>query len=141
MFRCLQQNVHQLQQREHASSGGSHTHPHTHKHTHMHAQANTHTHTYTHTHTQVHPDPDRPDHIGLKYYEFAGRLVGKCLYECACGNPLLVKARFTRSFLAQIIGLRINYKVTGHICAYCIPLNLIMSDKVIKKESLISHFF
>ena len=27
--------------------------------------------------------------------------------------PLLIKARFTRSFLAQIIGLRIHYKVRG----------------------------
>ena len=27
------------------------------------------------------------------------------------GNTLLVKARFSRSFLAQLIGLRTNYKV------------------------------
>ncbi len=60
---------------------------------------------------QVHPNPNRPEHLQLKYFEFAGRLVGKSLYESACGNPLMVKARFTRSFLAQIIGLRINYKV------------------------------
>ena len=37
--------------------------------------------------------------------------MGKCLYESAMGNPMLIKARFTRSFLAQLIGLRINHKV------------------------------
>ena len=61
--------------------------------------------------TQVHPSTHRPSHLKLKHFEFAGRVVGKCLYESAVGNPMLVKARFTRSFLAQIIGLRINYKV------------------------------
>lgn len=46
-------------------------------------------------------------------YEFAGRVVGKCLYESALGGAYkqMVRARFTRSFLAQIIGLRMNYKV------------------------------
>lgn len=46
-------------------------------------------------------------------YEFAGRLVGKCLYESSLGGAYkqLVRARFTRSFLAQIIGLRMHYKV------------------------------
>lgn len=63
---------------------------------------------------QLHPNPKwrRQAHLTLKHYEFAGKVVGKCLYECAVGEyPILVKARFTRSFLAQIIGLRINYKV------------------------------
>ena len=62
---------------------------------------------------QVHPNPTpkRPSHWKMKHYEFAGKVVGKCLYESALGNPLFVKARFTRSFLAQIIGLRINHKV------------------------------
>lgn len=60
----------------------------------------------------VHPNPDRPPHLRLKMYEFAGRVVGKCLYESALGGAYkqLVRARFTRSFLAQIIGLRMNYK-------------------------------
>jgi hypothetical protein len=44
-----------------------------------------------------------------KLFEFAGRIVGKCLLETAHGNVRLVKARFMRSFLAQLIGLRINY--------------------------------
>lgn len=62
---------------------------------------------------QVHPNAERPAHLRLKMYEFAGRVVGKCLYESALGGAYkqLVRARFTRSFLAQIIGLRMNYKV------------------------------
>lgn len=62
---------------------------------------------------QVHPNAERPGHLRLKMYEFAGRIVGKCLYESALGGAYkqLVRARFTRSFLAQIIGLRMNYKV------------------------------
>nr|KAF6483122.1 apoptosis resistant E3 ubiquitin protein ligase 1 [Rousettus aegyptiacus] len=61
----------------------------------------------------VHPNPNRPAHLRLKLYEFAGRLVGKCLYESSLGGAYkqLVRARFTRSFLAQIIGLRMHYKV------------------------------
>ncbi|KAM9786406.1 apoptosis-resistant E3 ubiquitin protein ligase 1 isoform X1 [Syngnathus typhle] len=60
----------------------------------------------------VHPNAERPAHLRLKIYEFAGRVVGKCLYESALGGAYkqLVRARFTRSFLAQIIGLRMNYK-------------------------------
>ncbi|XP_071486996.1 apoptosis-resistant E3 ubiquitin protein ligase 1-like [Diadema antillarum] len=61
----------------------------------------------------VHPNPNRPSYLSkLKYYEFAGKLIGKCLCESSlAGNaPLVVKARFTRSFLAQLIGLRITHK-------------------------------
>uniref|UniRef100_A0A671PPW6 Apoptosis-resistant E3 ubiquitin protein ligase 1 n=1 Tax=Sinocyclocheilus anshuiensis TaxID=1608454 RepID=A0A671PPW6_9TELE len=60
----------------------------------------------------VHPNADRPPHLRVKMYEFTGRVVGKCLYESALGGTYkqLVRARFTRSFLAQIIGLRMNYK-------------------------------
>ncbi|ESO94312.1 hypothetical protein LOTGIDRAFT_215855 [Lottia gigantea] len=60
----------------------------------------------------VHPNPKRPMKLKLKYYEFAGKLVGKCLYESCLGRSYrqLVKARFSRSFLAQLIGLRVNYK-------------------------------
>lgn len=68
----------------------------------------------------VHPNPKRPAHLKLKHYEFAGRIVGKCLYESALGGSYrqLVRARFTRSFLAQIIGLRVHYKVKfrDHLC-------------------------
>ncbi|KAI5710424.1 hypothetical protein M8J75_008552 [Diaphorina citri] len=59
----------------------------------------------------VHPNPKRPAHLKLKYFEFAGRIVGKCLYESALGYNFAqyVNARFTRSFLAQLTGLRVNY--------------------------------
>ena len=61
----------------------------------------------------VHPNPNRPNHLKLKHYEFAGRIVGKCLYESALGGGYrqTVRARFTRSFLAQLIGLRVHFKV------------------------------
>ncbi|XP_070577251.1 apoptosis-resistant E3 ubiquitin protein ligase 1-like isoform X2 [Ptychodera flava] len=61
----------------------------------------------------VHPNPRRPPHLSkMKYYEFAGKMVGKCLYESSMGQGYrqLVKAKFTRSFLAQLIGLRVSYK-------------------------------
>ena len=60
----------------------------------------------------VHPNWKMPPCFKLKHYEFAGKLVGKCLYESSLGARFrqLVKARFTRSFLAQLIGLRVHYK-------------------------------
>ncbi|XP_063624690.1 apoptosis-resistant E3 ubiquitin protein ligase 1 [Cydia splendana] len=60
----------------------------------------------------VHPNPERPKHLKLKHFELAGKLVGKCLYESALGGSYrqLVRARLSRSFLAQIIGLRVHYK-------------------------------
>ncbi|XP_060068994.1 apoptosis-resistant E3 ubiquitin protein ligase 1-like [Ylistrum balloti] len=62
----------------------------------------------------VHPTPTcrRKQELKLKYYEFAGKVVGKCLYDSALGSAYrqLVKARFSRSFLAQLIGLQVNYK-------------------------------
>jgi len=61
----------------------------------------------------VHPNPKLPPSFKLKHYEFAGKLVGKCLYESSMGAECrqLVKARFSRSFLAQLIGLRVHYKL------------------------------
>jgi len=61
----------------------------------------------------VHPNHQRPAHVKLKHFEFAGRLAGKCLFESALGGSYrqLVRARFSRSFLAQLIGLRVHYKV------------------------------
>lgn len=60
----------------------------------------------------VHPNPRRPAHLKLKHYEYAGRIVSKCLYESSLGSGYrqLVRARFSRSFLAQLIGLRVHYK-------------------------------
>lgn len=48
----------------------------------------------------------------LSYFEFAGRLVGKSLLDASLGSNFkcLINARFSRSFLAQWIGLRINYR-------------------------------
>lgn len=65
----------------------------------------------------VHPINKRAPNFKLKHYEFAGRIVGKCLYESALGGSYrqLVRARFTRSFLAQIIGLRVHYRVCQKI--------------------------
>lgn len=81
---------------------------------------------------QVHPNSQRMDE-DLKTYEFAGKIVGKCLYESARGSTYrqsyrqLVKARFSRSFLAQLIGLRVHYRV----CIKCYDLS----------NFFISHFF
>ncbi|KAJ6649770.1 Apoptosis-resistant E3 ubiquitin protein ligase 1, partial [Pseudolycoriella hygida] len=60
----------------------------------------------------VHPNPNRLPNLKLKYFEFAGKIVAKCLYESALGGSYrqLVRARFSRSFLAQLIGLRVHYK-------------------------------
>ncbi|XP_053612739.1 apoptosis-resistant E3 ubiquitin protein ligase 1 isoform X2 [Plodia interpunctella] len=60
----------------------------------------------------VHPNPHRDPSLKLKYFEMAGKLVGKCLYESALGGAYrqLLRARLSRSFLAQIIGLRVHYK-------------------------------
>lgn len=67
---------------------------------------------------QVHPNPKRPPDLKLKLYEFAGKIVGKCLFESSLGRPYrqLVKARFSKSFLAQLMGLRVNYKVRLVFC-------------------------
>lgn len=79
---------------------------------------------------QVHPNPNRPAHLRLKMYEFAGRLVGKCLYESSLGGAYkqLVQARFTHSFLAQIIGLRMHYKVMSK-CAL-LPRALAINSRI-----------
>ncbi|KAK3093591.1 hypothetical protein FSP39_017830 [Pinctada imbricata] len=60
----------------------------------------------------VHPNPLRSTEFKLRYYEFAGKIVGKCLYDSARGSAYrqLVKAKLSRSFLAQLIGLQVNYR-------------------------------
>ncbi len=47
-----------------------------------------------------------------KLYRFAGRVVGKCLYESAHGTTYRqqLPARLAKSFLAQLVGLRVHYK-------------------------------
>jgi hypothetical protein len=49
----------------------------------------------------------------LKHYEMAGKVVGKCLFESAAGDAYrqMVNARFSRSFIAQILGIPPNYQV------------------------------
>lgn len=63
----------------------------------------------------VHPNPagNRTIHWPLKYYELAGKIVGKCLFETAIGssNQQMVNGRFSKSFLAQVLGLRPSYRV------------------------------
>ncbi|ODN05808.1 Apoptosis-resistant E3 ubiquitin protein ligase 1 [Orchesella cincta] len=59
-----------------------------------------------------------PNHLrdqtkwSLKHYELAGKVVGKCLFETAMGGfyKQMVNGRFTRSFLAQLIGFTPQYK-------------------------------
>ncbi|XP_071041064.1 apoptosis-resistant E3 ubiquitin protein ligase 1 isoform X3 [Parasteatoda tepidariorum] len=75
----------------------------------------------------VHPCPGykRPPNLKLKYFEFAGKIVGKCLYESSLGSTYrqLVKAKFSRSFLAQLIGLSVHYKEVDLIPnGYMIPV-------------------
>ena len=62
----------------------------------------------------VHPNPHRASDVKLKEYEFCGKFIGKALYESALGGTYrqMIRAQFTRPFLAQIIGLRVNYKVS-----------------------------
>jgi hypothetical protein len=61
----------------------------------------------------VHPNANR-DHskYTLKHYDLAGKIVGKCLYESSQGGfyKQMVNARFSRSFLGQIIGFSTHYK-------------------------------
>jgi hypothetical protein len=38
----------------------------------------------------VHPNPSRSNHLKLKYYEFAGKIVGKCLYGMQKHDLLLL---------------------------------------------------
>ena len=63
-------------------------------------------------HGPVHPSFPIPAGYTVDHYRFAGNLAAKCLYESSPGPGYrqLVTARFTRSFLAQLVGSRVNYK-------------------------------
>lgn len=63
----------------------------------------------------IHPNPKVAKNR-LAYYEFAGKIIGKALIDSAFGYSCkcLVSARFSRSFLAQLIGLRVNYHYFEH---------------------------
>ena len=59
----------------------------------------------------VHPNPDAPAD-SKKLFRFAGLIVGKMLYESAHGVTYRqhLPARLAKSFLARLVGLRINYR-------------------------------
>ena len=44
-------------------------------------------------------------------YKFAGKIVGKCLYESAHGITYsqYLPVRLAKSFLTQLVGLRVNF--------------------------------
>ena len=83
----------------------------------------------------VHPNPSskRLSSFKLSYYEIAGKIVGKCLLESSDSDRSMhmISARFSRSFLAQLIGLRVHYKVNfkikGENCFYRISLTIILN--------------
>ncbi|XP_057317019.1 apoptosis-resistant E3 ubiquitin protein ligase 1-like isoform X2 [Hydractinia symbiolongicarpus] len=61
----------------------------------------------------IHPNPFRKEkYQKIKFFELAGQIVGKCLVECSCGQvrQQYVKARFTRSFLSQLLGLGVSWR-------------------------------
>lgn len=68
----------------------------------------------------------------LRYFEFAGKIVGKCLFDSAKGSGYrqLVKAKFSRSFLAQLIGLQVNYKVELHNCRNLVKLSMFICELI-----------
>ena len=57
----------------------------------------------------VHPNRVLQPGISMATFQFAGKLVGKAMYESAHGRKVNLPARFTRSFLASLLGLRSNY--------------------------------
>ena len=57
----------------------------------------------------VHPTQTLPLHLQMDHFKFAGRMVGKALFESATGNAVYLPARFTRSFLAALLGLRVDH--------------------------------
>ena len=56
--------------------------------------------------------PEGLERNALKMYKFAGKIVGKCLVESAHGTTYRqqLPVRLAKSFLAQIVGLRVQYK-------------------------------
>ena len=66
----------------------------------------------------IHPNPF-PEVFGrnaMKVYKFAGKVVGKCLLESAQGSTYRqqLPIRLAKSFLASIVGLRVQYKHFAH---------------------------
>ena len=61
--------------------------------------------------SSVGPNPFPPPHVKLKHFRFAGKLVGKALYESSMGDTyrLNINAQLCKSFLAQIIGVGTHF--------------------------------
>ena len=63
------------------------------------------------------PNPFPPCDVRTKLmFKFAGKLVGKCLYESAYGVSYRqhLPVRLSKSFLAQLVGLRVSYMHFAH---------------------------
>ncbi len=58
------------------------------------------------------PNPSLPQKLKMRMFKFAGKLVGKMLYESAHGQTYrqLLPVRLAKSFLAQLVGLRVHYR-------------------------------
>ena len=54
-----------------------------------------------------HPNPAMDPKQHEQIYILIGQIIGKCLIESAYDNPIFLDARLTRSFLAQLLGLRV----------------------------------
>ena len=54
-----------------------------------------------------HPNPAMDVKQHERVYILIGQVIGKCLIESAYTNPIFLEARLTRSFLAQLLGLRV----------------------------------
>ena len=65
----------------------------------------------------VMPNPNLPcDAKTKQMFRFAGKLVGKALYESANGASYchFIPVRLAKSFLAQLVGLRVNFRHFAH---------------------------
>lgn len=49
------------------------------------------------------------DSRSLQLLEFAGKIVGKCLYDSVVYAPTMINARFTSSFYKLILDLPLHY--------------------------------
>jgi len=58
----------------------------------------------------INPSKGRNPKWQEKHYEFAGQILGKFLYESAVSGNSSLHVRFTRSLLAQLVGLPVNYQ-------------------------------
>ena len=85
------------------------------------------------------PNANLSASINRKLFKFCGKIVGKCLVESANGASyrLLLPTRLAKSFLAQIVGLRVHY---DHFASdspefYKSKINLILKTCVEEKGS------